>query len=120
MATFNQIILVGNLGKDVEFKALEGINVLTFNMAVSQKWSDKDGNAQEHTDWFTVDYFTKGVALKEYLVKGTTVLVEGQMVSREYEKDGQKRTAWSVRANKLQLLGGKKEEPKNESSDAPF
>lgn len=118
MAAFNKIILVGNLGKDVEFKALEGINVLTFNMAVSQKWNDKEGNAQEHTDWFTVDYFTKGEALKEYLVKGTTVLVEGQMVSREYEgKEGNKRTAWSVRADRLQLLGGKKE---GSGGDAPF
>ena len=117
MASFNKIVLVGNLGRDVEIKALEGVNVLTFNMAVSQKWNDKDGNPQEHTDWFTVDYFTKGEALKDYLVKGTTVLVEGQMVSREYEKDGQKRTAWSVRAERLQLLGGKKE---SGASDAPF
>ena len=38
------------------------------------------------------------------------------MVSREYEKDGQKRTAWSVRADNLQLLGGKKEN----ADDAPF
>lgn len=118
MASYNKIVLVGNLGRDVEFKALEGINVLTFNMAVSQKWNDKEGNAQEHTDWFTVDYFTKGEALKEYLVKGTTVLVEGQMVSREYEdKEGNKRTAWSVRADRLQLLGGKKE---GSGGDAPF
>lgn len=117
MASFNKIVLVGNLGRDVEIKALEGVNVLTFNMAVSQKWNDKDGNPQEHTDWFTVDYFTKGEALKDYLVKGATVLVEGQMVSREYEKDGQKRTAWSVRAERLQLLGGKRE---NGASDAPF
>ena len=114
MASFNKIVLVGNLGRDVEFKALEGVNVLTFNLAVSQKWNDKNGNAQEHTDWFTVDYFTKGDALKAYLVKGTTVLVEGQMVSREYEKDGQKRTAWNVRAERLQLLSGKKESTADE------
>ena len=44
MASFNKIVLVGNLGRDVEIKALEGVNVLTFNMAVSQKWNDKDGN----------------------------------------------------------------------------
>ena len=118
MASFNKIVLVGNLGKDVEFKALEGVNVLTFNMAVSQKWNDKNGNAQEHTDWFTVDYFTKSDTLKDYLVKGTPVLVEGQMVSREYEdKQGNKRTAWNVRAERLQLLGGKKE---SGASDAPF
>lgn len=117
MAAFNKIVLVGNLGRDAEIRALEGVNVLTFNMAVTQKWRDKDGNDQEHTDWFTVDYFTKGEALKDYLVKGTTVLVEGQMVSREYEKDGQKRTAWSVRAERLQLLSGKKE---TQTGDAPF
>lgn len=117
MASYNKIVLVGNLGRDVEFKALEGVNVLTFNLAVSQKWNDKDGNPQEHTDWFTVDFYTKGETLKDYLVKGTTVLVDGQMVSREYEKDGQKRTAWSVRAERLQLLSGKKE---TQSNEAPF
>lgn len=118
MASFNKIILAGNIGREAEFKALDGVNVLTFNMAVSQKWRDKNGNDQEHTDWFTVDYFTKSDTLKDHLVKGTPVLVEGQMVSREYEdKQGNKRIAWNVRAERLQLLGGKKE---SGASDAPF
>jgi single-strand DNA-binding protein len=57
-----------------------------------------------------------GNKLAQYLKKGTSVMVAGRMVSREYEKDGQKRTAWSVRADNLQLLGGKKEN----ADDAPF
>mgnify|MGYP002511598584 CR=1 FL=1 len=85
-----------------------------------RNWTDKDGNPQEKTDWFTVDYFSKTDKIAEYLQKGQSVLVEGQMSSHEYEKDGQKRIAWAVRASSLQLLGGKKDEARAESSDAPF
>ena len=119
MASLNKIILVGNLGKDVEVKEINSeTKVLNMTLAVSEKWRDKDGNDQERTDWFTVDYFSKSDALKDYLKKGTPVLVEGRMVSRDYDdKDGNKRTAWSVRVERLQLLGSKKE---NGASDAPF
>ena len=114
---FNQIIILGNLGKDAEVKTLEnGTNVITVNVAVTERWNNKEGNPQERTDWFTVDYFTMSNKLAQYLKKGTSVMVAGRMVSREYEKDGQKRTAWSVRADNLQLLGGKKEN----ADDAPF
>ena len=114
---FNQIIILGNLGKDAEVKTLEnGTNVITFNVAVTERWNDKQGNPQERTDWFIVDYFTMGNKLAQYLKKGTSVMVAGRMVSREYEKDGQKRTAWSVRADNLQLLGSKKEN----ADDTPF
>ena len=118
---FNQIIILGNLGKDAEIKTLEnGVNVITFNVAVTERWKDKNEQDQEHTDWFTVDYFTMSNKVAQYLKKGTSVMVAGRMTSRDYEKDGQKRTAWSVRADNLQLLGGKKEEGKTETSDAPF
>lgn len=114
---FNQIIILGNLGKDAEVKPLEnGFNVITFNVAVTEKWYDKEGNSQERTDWFTVDYFTSTTRVAQYLKKGSLVMVEGRMISHEYEKDGQKRTSWSIRADKLQLIGGKKEN----ADDAPF
>ena len=120
MTAFNKIVLVGNLGRDAENKDLNnGGHVLTFNLAVSEKWEDKDGQQQERTDWFTVDYFCKSAGLQQYLTKGTSVLVEGKMISREYEdKEGKKRTAWSVRADKVGLLGGSKKEV--ETSDSPY
>lgn len=119
MASLNRIILVGNLGKDAEVREINSeTKVLNMTLAVSERWRDKDGNDQERTDWFTVDYFTKSDALKDCLKKGTPVLVEGKMISREYEdKDGNKRTAWSVRVERLQLLSGKRE---NGANDAPF
>jgi single-strand DNA-binding protein len=109
MASYNKIILAGNIGKDCETRDVNDVKVMSFTLAVSEKWCDKDGNDQERTDWFTVDYFSKSDALKDYLKKGTPVLVEGRMVSRDYnDKDGNKRTAWSVRVERLQLLGSKK------------
>ena len=120
MANYNKIILAGNIGKDCETRDVNDVKVMSFTLAVSQRWTDKDGNPQEKTDWFTVDYFSKTDKIAEYLKKGQSVLVEGQMSSHEYEKDGQKRIAWAVRASSLQLLGGKKDEARAESSDAPF
>lgn len=108
---YNQITILGNLGKDVEVREVNSeTKVLNMTVAVTEKWRDKDGNDKERTDWFTVDYFTKSDALAQYLKKGTQVFVVGSMVSHDYEdKDGNKRTAWSVRVDRLQLLGGKKE-----------
>lgn len=119
MTAFNKIVLVGNLGKDAEVREINSeTKVLNMTLAVSERWRDKDGNDQERTDWFNVDYFTKSDALKGYLTKGASVLVEGKMISREYEdKDGNKRTAWSVRVDQLRLLGGKKD---GTAGDAPF
>lgn len=116
---YNQITLIGNLGKDVEVREVNSeTKVLNMTVAVTEKWRDKDGNDKERTDWFTVDYFTKSDALAQYLKKGTQVFVVGSMVSHDYEdKDGNKRTAWSVRVDRLQLLGGNKE---NASGDTPF
>ena len=118
MASYNKIILAGNIGKDCETRDVNDVKVMSFTLAVSQRWTDKDGNPQEKTDWFTVDYFSKTDKIAEYLKKGQSVLVEGQMSSHEYEKDGQKRIAWSVRADKVGLLGGGKKE--TETSDSPF
>ena len=120
---FNQIIILGNLGKDAEVKPLEsGINVITFNVAVTERWKDKNEQEQERTDWFTVDYFSKSDKVVQLLKKGTAVMVEGRMVSREYEKDGQKRNAWSVRCNTLQVVT-RKDNPEAaaaEGQEPPF
>ena len=105
---FNQIIILGNLGKDAEVKDLEnGTKVITFNVAVTERWKDKNEQDQEHTDWFTVDYFTTSDKVAQYLKKGTSVMVEGRMTSREYEKDGQKRTWWGVTVETFDFCGGK-------------
>ena len=120
---FNQIIILGNLGKDAEVKPLEsGINVISFNVAVTEKWKDKNDQDQERTDWFTVDYFSKSDKVAPLLKKGSAVMVAGRMVSHEYEKDGTKRISWSVRADTIQVVTRKDsaEAAAADGSGAPF
>ena len=107
MASYNKIILAGNIGKDCETRDVNDVKVMSFTLAVSQRWTDKDGNPQEKTDWFTVDYFSKTDKIAEYLKKGQSVLVEGQMSSHEYEKDGQKRTFWGLTVENVEFCGNK-------------
>ena len=49
MASYNKIILAGNIGKDCETRDVNDVKVMSFTLAVSQRWTDKDGNPQEKT-----------------------------------------------------------------------
>lgn len=112
MGAVNKIILVGNLGADPEVKAVgSGETLLNLRIAVNQTWKDKSGDKQERTDWFSATVWGKRAeALAKFLTKGMQVYVEGPMQSRQYEdKEGNKRTAWGVRVNDLQVLSSKGE-----------
>lgn len=107
MAGLNQITLIGNIGKDAESRQVGDSNVIIFNVAVSRKYKDKQGQEQTDTQWFSVEYWSKSVALLQYLTKGKQMMIQGEMRSRTYEdKDKQERTIWFVRASELMLLGG--------------
>ena len=71
-------------------------------------WNDKAGQRQERTEWHNVDLWGKPAeSLKEYLVKGKQVYVEGRIQTDEYtDKEGVKRKSTKVRCDKVVLLGG--------------
>ena len=79
MASVNKVILVGNLGGDPELRALpSGQSVVNFNIATSERWTGKDGNPGEKTEWHRIVVFGKSAEnCKEYLKKGRQVYVEG-------------------------------------------
>ena len=106
----NKVMVIGNLGRDSEVRyTASGASVLNFSVASTEKWTGKDGQKQERTEWFNVEYWGKnGEALSEYLVKGKTVYVEGKLQTDEYtDKDGQKRKSVKVRADRVVMLGGR-------------
>ena len=101
---YNQITIIGNLGKDVEVREVNSeTKVLNMTVAVTEKWRDKDGNDKERTDWFTVDYFTKSDALAQYLKKGTQVFATGRLLVSNREKDGKTYTNLYVTASQVCL-----------------
>lgn len=106
MSGVNKVIIVGNLGKDPEVKAVGQNTVANFSLATSESYT-KDGQKQEKTEWHKIVAWGKLAELAgQYLKKGRQVYVEGKLQTREYEKDGQKRYSTEIVANNITFLGG--------------
>lgn len=101
--SMNRVILIGNLGKDPEIKTFpSGGKVMNFSVATTQ--SKKDGNSwKDETTWHNVSLNMVTDYMEKNLRKGTSVVVEGRLANRQYEKDGQKLTYYFVNADKVQM-----------------
>jgi len=109
MGSVNKVILVGNLGRDAEVRATpRGDSVATLNLATTETWNDREGQRQEKTEWHRVVVWGKQAdSLKQYLVKGKQIYVEGKLQTRQWDdKDGNKRYTTEIKADRITLLGG--------------
>src|SRR5512145_405961 len=115
MASVNKVILIGNLGADPETRYLpSGDAVTNIRIATSEKWKDKSGDQQEHTEWHRIAFFGKLAEIAgEYLKKGSPVYVEGRIRTRKWQdkESGQDRYSTEIVANSMQLLGSGGAEP---------
>jgi single-strand DNA-binding protein len=86
----NKAIIIGNLTRDPELKALpSGIKVTTFSLATNRVWKDKDGAKQEAADFHNIVAFGRQAEIiAQYLKKGSNALVEGRMQTRSWEDKG--------------------------------
>jgi single-strand DNA-binding protein len=89
----NKVILVGNLGRDPEVRhTQDGKPIVNLSIATSETWRDRNsGERKERTEWHRVVIFSEGLAkvAEQYLKKGSTVYIEGQLQTRKYtDKDG--------------------------------
>ncbi|HWZ65522.1 MAG TPA: single-stranded DNA-binding protein [Patescibacteria group bacterium] len=106
--SINQVILLGNLTRDPELRAIpSGQNVCSFSLAVNRSWQGSDGQAQDAVDYFDVTAWGKlGELVNQYLKKGRKCLVMGRLSQRSWEQDGQKRSKVEVVANDVTFLDG--------------
>ena len=112
MASVNKIILVGNLGKDPEVRYLpDGGQITNISVATTESWKDKSGAKQEKVEWHRVSFFGKLAEIAgEYLAKGSQVYIEGRIQTRKWQdKDGQDKYTTEIVADRMQMLGGKRE-----------
>jgi single-strand DNA-binding protein len=110
MASVNKVIIVGNLGRDPEIKTFpSGDKVANVTIATTGRWKDKQtGEMKEATEWHRVVFNGKlADVVGQYLRKGSQVYVEGSLKTRSWEKDGVKQYATEIRADQMQMLGGK-------------
>ena len=110
MGSVNKVILIGNLGRDVELRYTPGgTAVATLSLATTDVWNDKSGQRQEKTEWHRVVLWGKTAeTLQEYLLKGRQIYVEGKLQTRKWDdKDGNKRYTTEVKSDRVVLLGGR-------------
>lgn len=104
----NKVILIGNLGGDPELKNLPSGNaVVSFSVATSESWKDKQtGAQQEKTEWHRIVMFNRLAEVAgEYLKKGSKVYLEGKLQTRKWQgEDGADRYTTEIVANQMQML----------------
>ena len=103
----NKVILVGNLGRDPEKRQLpSGSAVTNVSVATSKQWRDRDsGEQKSRTEWHRVVFFNRLAEIAgEYLKSGSKVYIEGELRTREWEREGQKHYSTEVIANEMQML----------------
>jgi single-strand DNA-binding protein len=114
MASKNRVNLLGNLGRDPELRYTpQGTAVATISLATSEHWRDKAGGRQERTEWLRVVFYGElAKVVGEYLVKGSSVDIEGSLRTERWtDKDGIERYSTQIVARQLLMLGGKRREP---------
>lgn len=102
----NKAILIGNVGKQPEIrKTQSGISVANFSLATSKKVKGED-----KTEWHRVVAWDKlAEIIEKYVNKGDKLMIEGEIETREYEKEGRKVYTTEIRAWNMEMLGGKSE-----------
>ena len=112
----NKVIIIGNLGRDPEVRTFSnGGKVVNLRIATSETWKDRNtGERRERTEWHSVAIFNEalGRIAEQYLRKGSTVYIEGQLETRKWQdQQGQDRYSTEVvlrpYGGNLTLLGGR-------------
>ena len=114
--SINKVILVGNLGRDPEVRATQdGSKIVNLSLATSERWKDRNsGEQREKTEWHRVVIFNEnlGRIAEQYLRKGSTCYIEGQMQTRKWtDQQGVEKYTTEVVLQRyrgeLTLLGGR-------------
>src|SRR2546429_1522900 len=108
MASLNKVFLIGNLTRPVELRYTpSGTAVADLRLAVNRAYTTQGGEKRDETCFLTVVVWGKQAeSCGEYLDKGSPILVEGRLQTRDWEtKDGQKRNVAEVVAERVQFMG---------------
>jgi single-strand DNA-binding protein len=108
MASFNRVILVGNLTRDPELRYIpSGTAVSDIGLAVNDRIKKGDQWVDEATFVDITLWGRTAEIANEYLSKGSPVLIEGRLKLDRWEKDGQKHSKLKVVGDRLQMLGSR-------------
>ena len=112
-----QLIIIGNVGKQAEVRQAPNGQAIGFSVAVNETYKDKQGQKQEKTTWFDVTVWKKlgeSTKLAEYLKPGQAVSIIGRPTADAYINKDQKAVAsLGVRVDRLELIGSPKGQAAN-------
>src|SRR3972149_1618590 len=109
MASFNRVILVGNLTREIDLKYTQsGTAVTDVGMAVNDRRKNQAGEWIDETTFIDVTLWGRTAEVaSEYLSKGSQVLIEGRLKLDTWETEGQKRSKLRVVCERMQMLGSR-------------
>jgi len=110
----NKVILVGRLGKDPEIRSTPGgKSVVKFTIATDEKFTDRNGEKQERTEWHNIVAWDRlGEICGQYLKKGKLVYIEGSIRTESWDdkESGQKKYRTEIIAREMKMLDRKGDE----------
>ncbi len=111
MASYNRVVLIGNVTRDIELKYLpSGMAVTDVGLAVNDRRKNASGEWVDDPLYIDITMFGRTAEIAgEYLTKGSPVFVEGRLKLDTWEKEGQKRSKIHVICDRMQLLGSRGE-----------
>lgn len=109
MASFNRVILVGNITRDIDLRHTQsGLAVTELGLAVNDRRKNQSGEWIDETTFVDVTLWGRQAEVAgQYLSKGAPVLVEGRLKLDSWEQEGQKRSKLRVVGERMQMLGGR-------------
>lgn len=126
MASYNKVLLMGNLTKDPELRYTpQGAAVANLRLAVNRKYKDKNQELKEEVCFITAVVWNKQAeTCNQYLHKGSSIFIEGRLQSRSWEDNtGAKRSVIEVKAERVQFMGsgpGKTQSPAQAVEQPPL
>ncbi len=103
---FNKAIIIGNVTRDPEIKALpSGAKVTSLSLATNRVWKDANGAKKEQTDFHNIVVFGRQAeTVAQYIKKGSMLMVEGRIQTRSWDdKDGKKQYRTEIVADRVQF-----------------
>jgi single-strand DNA-binding protein len=123
-----KVMLIGYLGRDPEVKySQQGTAIAQFSVATTERWNDKEGKLQEHTEWFAVKAFNRLAEIAgEHLHKGSRIYLEGRKRTESWDdkQTGGKHSRDLVYVDRIEFLDSKANgnvhgDPTDSASDEP-
>ena len=113
----NKAMLLGRLTAKPEIKDVGNSKVCNFTVVTNKRWNDKDGNPQEKAEFHNVvAWGHKGEIIQKHFDKGQMISVEGELETRNWEKDGNKFYRTEIKLLNFEFGG---DAPRATSSEAP-